>query len=304
MTFKPLEESAAELTEWASGDSPRIRLGFPVIDDKTQGGPAPGELVMVLARSGVGKTSIGCNIARNVRGTPTVFFSLEMASRMLLLRMASINTNTPTYVVEQQLRYQGRSRPVDSTVEQFPLLSICDDPAMSIKGMGNYLDAAEEEWGEPAKLVIIDYLELIKAPLGTGEGVATVDTVSRKLKDFARERDCVVVVLHQLSMGASKSKKTPGGKGNEVDHGHLPVGRLDAKFGGDVAADYTLGIYRPALDPALEHNDRVALEDVIKVQFLKSRGGSELDFWGEAYHYDTESLRISAGQADAQEALL
>ncbi|UCC72975.1 MAG: hypothetical protein JSV86_21945, partial [Gemmatimonadota bacterium] len=154
-----------------------------MIDDKTQGGPAPGELVMVLARSGVGKTSIGCNIARNVRGTPTVFFSLEMASRMLLLRMASINTNTPTYVVEQQLRYQGRSRPVDSTVEQFPLLSICDDPAMSIKGMGNYLDAAEEEWGEPAKLVIIDYLELIKAPLGTGEGVATVDTVSRKLKD-------------------------------------------------------------------------------------------------------------------------
>jgi replicative DNA helicase len=301
MTFKPLEESAAELSEWASGDSPRIRLGFPVIDDKTQGGPAPGELVMVLARSGVGKTSIGCNIARNVRGTPTVFFSLEMASRMLLLRMASIHTNTPTYVVEQQLRYQGRSRPVEGTVESFPFLSICDTPALSIKGMGNYLDEAEEVWGQPTKLVIIDYLELVRAPLGTEGGVATVDSVSRKLKDFARERDCVVVVLHQLSMGASKSKKTPGAKGNETDHGHLPVGRLDAKFGGDVAADYTLGVYRPSLDPALEYTERQALADVIKVQFLKSRGGSELDFWGEAYHYDTDSLRIttSSGQPPA-----
>ena len=304
MTFKPLEESAAELTEWASGDSPRIRLGFPVIDDKTQGGPAPGELVMVLARSGVGKTSVGCNIARNVQGTPTVFFSLEMASRMLLLRMAAINTDSPTYVIEQQLRYQGSSRPVNSTVGEFPMLSICDDPAMSIKGMGNYLDDAEEVWGEPAKLVIIDYLELIKAPLGTGEGVATVDTVSRKLKDFARERDCVVVVLHQLSMGASKSKKTPGGKGNETDHGHLPVGRLDAKFGGDVAADYTLGIYRPALDPALPLGDKEALKNVIKIQFLKSRGGSELDFWGEEYHYNDQSLRITSEPGDIQEALL
>lgn len=304
MTFKPLEESAAELSEWASGDSPRIRLGFPVIDEKTQGGPAPGELVMVLARSGVGKTSIGCNIARNVQGTPTVFFSLEMASRMLLLRMASIHTNTPTYVVEQQLRYQGRSRPVEGTVQSFPLLSICDTPAMSIKGMGSYLDEAEEAWGQPTKLVIIDYLELVKAPLGTEGGVATVDSVSRKLKDFARERNCVVVVLHQLSMGASKSKKTPGAKGNETDHGHLPVGRLDAKFGGDVAADYTLGVYRPSLDPALEHTERQALADVIKVQFLKSRGGSELDFWGEAYHYDTESLRITTSRSQEQAVLL
>jgi hypothetical protein len=167
--------------------------------------------------------------------------------------------------------------------------------------MGNYLDEAEEVWGQPTKLVIIDYLELVKAPLGTEGGVATVDSVSRKLKDFARERDCVVVVLHQLSMGASKSKKTPGAKGNETDHGHLPVGRLDAKFGGDVAADYTLGVYRPSLDPALEYTERQALADVIKVQFLKSRGGSELDFWGEAYHYDTESLRIttSSGQPPA-----
>ena len=283
MTFKPLEESAAELSEWASGDSPRIRLGFPVIDEKTQGGPAPGELVMVLARSGVGKTSIGCNIARNVQGTPTVFFSLEMASRMLLLRMASIHTNTPTYVVEQQLRYQGRSRPVEGTVQSFPLLSICDTPAMSIKGMGSYLDEAEEAWGQPTKLVIIDYLELVKAPLGTEGGVATVDSVSRKLKDFARERNCVVVVLHQLSMGASKSKKKSGAKG---------------------AADYTLGVYRPSLDPALEHTERQALADVIKVQFLKSRGGSELDFWGEAYHYDTESLRITTSRSQEQAVLL
>ena len=293
MLFQPLRGVAAELVTWASGDAPRIRLGLPVIDDKTQGGPSPGELVMILARSGVGKTSVACNIAINLMGTPTVFFSLEMAARMLLLRMAAIKSNTPTFVIEQQLRYQHESPSVTKTVAEFPLLSICDDPAMSIKGMGAYLDATEGVWGTSAKVVIVDYLELVKPPFGTGDGLASVDGTARKLKDFARERDCVVIVLHQLSMGAMKSKRVVGGGAREIDQGHMPVDRLDAKFGGDVAADYTLAAYRPGLDPNLDEHDKKALEAVIKIQFLKTRGGSEIDFFGEQYHYDKDSLRIT-----------
>ena len=293
MSFKPLSECATELVTWASGDAPRIRLGLPVIDDLTQGGPSPGELVMVLARSGVGKTSVACNIAINVQGTPTVFFSLEMSARMLLLRLAAIYTNTPTFVVEQQLRYQNESRAVDKIVNDFPLLSICDNPAMSLKGMGGYLDATEAVWGTTAKVVIVDYLELVKASFGTGEGLSSVDSISRRLKDLARERDAVVIVLHQLSMGAMKSKRAVGGGAGGIDYGHLPVGRLDAKFGGDVAADYTLGVYRPGLDPMLAECERKDLENIIKVQFLKTRGGSEINFFGEEYHYDKDSMVIT-----------
>ena len=231
MTFKPWRESAQQAYRVASSDSPDP-TGVSVIERQTQGSPGFGELVMVLTRIDIGKTSIGATPrTQRCRHPDQMFFSLEMASG-LLLRMAAINTNTPTYVSGAAVALPGPLTTVDSTVEQL-LLSI-DDPAMSIKGMGNYLDAAEEGGADNQLKLILD-LELIKAPLGTGEGVATVDTVSRRPP---RTSPGNVTALWWCCTSfrwapRSRRKRHRAARATRVDRGHLSVGRLDAKFGGD-----------------------------------------------------------------------
>ncbi|RMF59966.1 MAG: hypothetical protein D6746_07500 [Bacteroidetes bacterium] len=296
MPIPTLADVAADLHEWATGDSPRIRTGFPVIDDLTRGGPAPGEVVMILGRSGVGKTAVGCNFAVNMQGTPTVFFSLEMPARMLLIRTAAIHSVTPTYVVEQQLRYENRSRAVERVVQDFPHLAIVDDTGVGFRQMGSILDELEDTWGVPVKAIIIDYLELLRPPLGTEGGTASVDTISRRLKEFARERDLVVMVLHQLSM--TSARRGTSNKERVIDMGHLPVTRNDARYGGDTAADYTVGVYRPALDPTLPQDEKLVRRNEFRMQLLKTRAGSELDFYGHKYHLDLDSMKIFTTTTD------
>lgn len=275
--YRPLDDTVEEQRQWAAGAAPRIPSGFPVMDQLTNGGAAPGEVVMVLARSGVGKTIIGCNITTHNRGVPTVFFSLEMAGRFLVNRLAAIHSNTPTAVIEAQLRNAEPCPALDALVEGFPRLTIIDEPGMGLSQMSEALDEVTEVWGERPRLVVIDYLELIKAP-GATDGVSQVDKISRKLKDFARAEDVVVVVLHQVNKG--------GGEGDQ------PLTRHDARYGGDVAADYTLAAYRPCLAPGISQEEYTAQESDLYVQFLKTRGGPRIHPQGVRYHLNVDSLRI------------
>ena len=58
--------------------------------DETTGGLFPGELVILAARTGVGKTSLACQISEHVagHGRPVYFASLEMSAVELVRRMA------------------------------------------------------------------------------------------------------------------------------------------------------------------------------------------------------------------------
>jgi hypothetical protein len=287
--YRPLASTVEEQRQWAAGAAPRIPTGYPIMDDLTNGGAAPGEVVMVLARSGVGKTIIGCNIAVNNRGVPTVFFSLEMAGRFLVNRLAAIWSDTPTALIEQQLRDGQPCAALDALVSGFPELTVIDEPGMGLSQMSEALDEVEAEWGHRPRLVIIDYLELIKAP-GATDGVTQVDKVSRKLKDFARSEEVVVVVLHQVNKG--------GGEGDQ------PLTRHDARYGGDVAADYTLAAYRPCLEPGLTMQQYQSLEPDFYMQFLKTRGGPRIHPQGVRYHLNVDSLKISVPRLPGPPAYL
>lgn len=272
--YRPLYEVVHDHIAWAQSDNPRVRLGYPMFDSRTNG-VAVGEMLMFLARSGTGKTAWACNVAVANRFTPQVFFSLEMDAGKVAQRMAAIYTDVPTASIEQDITVHGDSGALEAFTRDFQKLAIIDRPGLSLKQMGDALGEITEAWGGlRPRLVIVDYLELIKAGIAAdaGEGV---DKVSRKAKDLAREWQVALVLLHQLKKGDGRN-----------DWG--PITRSDARYGGDTAADYTLGAYRPGMDP----NSGEPMS-AFYLQFLKTRASGGLHPHGAYHHWNEDTLKIT-----------
>lgn len=280
-----LETVKDEYTSWALDPTPRVPLGYRFFDEPTGGGIARGEVCTFLAASGVGKTNFALNVAHNNPDVGTVFFSLEMAARFLLARLACIHSGISTRQLEaQSLINGGKHEALDKVVEYLPKLAIVDKPAMSLKDMmasvNRAVDALE---GERPKLVIIDYLELISgvAALDAGQ---SVDKVARKLKDFARETDTAVVCLHQVN------------KGEGAFDGYQPLTMGSARFGGSTQADFIVGAYRPMKNPALDQHQRKSVESDFFMQLIKNRAGQEQPV-GKRHRFDVECLKLSEWDA-------
>ena len=276
---KSLAEVADEHRTWATSDQPRIPIGYEIMDSRTDGGAAYGELVLFTARSQVGKTVFACNVINNNAGTPTVFFSLEMHGRYIGERLACIHTNTPTTEIRRHFRETGGSPAMELTVQDFPNLSIVDKPGISLRDMHVALQEAADDWGERPKLVVVDFLELMGGNPAL-EAVSAVDKMAQKVKNFAREEDVVLLCLHQVGRGA-------GGEG------HMPLSLTSGRYGGEVSADYVLGAFRPCLAPGISQNEFMRSRDQYYVQFLKTRGGSEIYPQGMLHRLNPDTMRIT-----------
>lgn len=292
MTHRGLDEIVAEHYEWSTSTQPRIPLGWSFFDGATSGGIAMGEVAMFLAYSGVGKTWWGVNVLANNPGVPTIFFSMEMHARMLVQRIAACTCGVPTWKIEQDSA-QGHSPELEKTVETYKYLSVQDEPGMSLKDMAHGIADAQEAWGGVRpRMVIIDYLELVKAS-GLLTSLEAIDRTSREIKNFARAEDISLIVLHQTNNNESARSSGDDSYRRVADNGHLPLTRKAARFGGDVAADYTIGAYRPGLNPEMPEAVRAHRDNEFYMQLLKNRGGSKLYLAGERHFLDSETWRIT-----------
>lgn len=294
MSHRSLGAIVEEHYRWATSTQPRIPLGWNFFDGATSGGIASGEVAMVLAYSGVGKTWIGINIIANNPQIPCVFFSLEMHARMLVQRLAACYCEVPTWQIEQDSA-TGRSAALEKIVTDFPFFSVQDEPGTSLKDMAEGIREAQEAWhGVRPRVVVVDYLELVRTS-GLLSSLEAADKVSREIKNFARAEDVALIVLHQVNSNemARASGDRNGDYRRVADNGHLPLTRKAARFGADVAADYTVAAFRPSLDPEMPESVRQARQNEIFFQLLKNRGGSTLHLGGVPYQLDLDSWRIT-----------
>ena len=276
--LRVLTEVRDELYKWATSDIVRVPLGYSFFDDRTQGGMAPGQVMILLARTGVGKTWFLINVAANNPGVPTVLFSLEMHGRYILERLASCYTGTATTTIEKTMREHGKCSAIEITSESLPLLVVEDEPDLGLGDMTEVLNDYESRLGARPRLVLIDYLELVRT---WGENqMDSVQGMARAMKNFARENDVAVIVLHQVMRG---------------DHnaGHRPLDLTDGKFGGEESADYVLGMYKPSLDPNISQKMRDYMEDDIRLQFLKTRTGGGIHPDGVKHHWNPHTGKIT-----------
>lgn len=272
-------EVLAEYREYARHPDPRIQLGLPGLDDEFRG-ISPGELLVFIARSGVGKTNWWCNVAVNNLDVPQVFFSLEMKATLILARCVAIHYDLPYRQLEEAIR---REDPVviacfDEAAERFSRIVVVDRVGLDIEAMKTYVDVASEHLGAPVKLVGVDYLELVRTSGADRNSPATsVAQAAEALKDLSKELDLAVIALHQVGREA-------GGAGGR------PLEMSSARYGGETQADYLLGAYRPGLDRDLDEGARYVLRHRVILQVLKSREGfgSRTEF---SYDLDPDTVR-------------
>ncbi|HLF71742.1 MAG TPA: replicative DNA helicase, partial [Dehalococcoidia bacterium] len=177
-----------------------IRTGFSQLD-LLLGGLNASDLVIVAARTGVGKTALMLNMARNAavgQHAKVAVFSLEMAGEQLAQRLlaaearvdsAKLRLGMHTEVEEARIMHgHGVLSSADIYVDDSSALEI---PALKAKAQ-----RLKQERG--LNLIVVDYLQLIHGNRSDNR-VQEISYITRSLKELARELDVPIIAGSQLS---------------------------------------------------------------------------------------------------------
>jgi len=161
------------------------------------------DLIILAARPSMGKTAFALNIARNValeERKPVAVFSLEMSNEQLSMRLltseARIDSNRLRTGFISQEDWQNATDAA-GILNEMPIF-IDDTPnitAMDIRAKARKLYQKHGELG----LIIIDYLQLMKAPFRSDRRDLEIAEISRSLKALAKELNIPVMALSQLN---------------------------------------------------------------------------------------------------------
>lgn len=212
--FKPIHEvlrSAQErLEELAKNksDITGIRTGFYDLD-KATAGLHGGELIILAARPGMGKTAFALNIATNAAFSTDkaiAIFNLEMSAEMLVNRMiASVGAIDSYKLSTGKLEHNDWKRYNEAMSKLGSTNIYIEDNASitapEIKSKCRKLASGPNGLG----LVVIDYLQLVTTGSNRIESrQVEVSEISRSLKTMALELDVPVIALAQLSRSVDK----------------------------------------------------------------------------------------------------
>ena len=186
-----------------SGGLTGVPTGFADLDALTNG-LHPGQMVVIAARPGLGKSTLALDFARAAaikNGLTTVLFSLEMGRNEITMRLLSAESRVPlTTMRTGQMNDDDWARLARrmSEVADAPLF-IDDSPNMSMTEIRAKCRRLKQR--HDLKFVIIDYLQLMSSPKRVENRQQEVSDMSRSLKLLAKEIDVPVVALSQLNRG-------------------------------------------------------------------------------------------------------
>jgi replicative DNA helicase len=218
-TLKPLREllsDGLDRLEMLYGRNESITgvpTGYTELDERLSG-LQPSNLVIVGARPAAGKTSFALGIAAHAAmeaRRPVLFFSLEMSHQEITQRLLCSEAR-----VEATRLRNGRLLESDwpkishaiGRLGEAPIF-VDDNPnltVMDIRGRARRMKSRLGELG----VVIVDYLQLMSGRHSAENRQVEVSEISRGLKILARELECPVVALSQLSRNLEmRSDKRP-----------------------------------------------------------------------------------------------
>ena len=201
-----MDKLFAELEEMSANGNTRlgVNTGFRSLDTYLLG-LRPGQMMVVGARPGVGKTAFALNLALNAAqdGTSVAFFSLEMSKTEIAQRLLA---SEATSITLSQIR-SGRIpndawQDVITATERLSRLDIQIDDTPGTTVTEIRTKARRMLRGKERGLVIVDYMQLLSPPTDgrRNENRATeVSEMSRGIKIMAKELGVPVVALSQLN---------------------------------------------------------------------------------------------------------
>jgi replicative DNA helicase len=266
--MKSLVVEAIKEIESAKNSEGKLRgvpSGFTELDRLTAGWQKS-DLVVIAARPGMGKTAFALTLTRNaaVNGFPVAIFSLEMSSVQLATRLISSETEIPGEKLKKGDLREDEWKQLNTKVkglEDAPIY-IDDTPALSIFELRAKCRRLKEQHN--IQLIVVDYIQLMRAGDNTGNREQEISTISRSLKALAKELNVPVLVLSQLN----RSVETRGG----LKRPQLSDLRESGAIEQD--ADMVIFIYRPEYYDMLEGEDGEDLRGKGEIIIAKHRNGS------------------------------
>lgn len=246
-----------------------VPTGFSDLDRITSGWQKS-DLVIVAARPGMGKTAFVVSAMRNAAvdfKMAVAIFSLEMSSVQLVNRLISAEAELDSEKIKKgnledyewtQLHHKIRN------LEAAPIF-IDDTPALTIRELRTKCRRLKTR--NDIQLVIVDYLQLMSGDgggKGGGNREQEIASISRALKNLAKELSVPVIALSQLS----RSVETRGGDKRPQLSDLRESGSIEQD------ADMVIFLYRPEYYGIDEDEMGMPMKGVGEVIIAKHRNGS------------------------------
>ncbi|MCR6516348.1 MAG: replicative DNA helicase [Clostridium sp.] len=183
------------------GEITGVSSGFIDLDAKTSGFQK-GDMVLVAARPSMGKTTFSLNIAENAAlraGKSVVIFSLEMSKEQLAYKLLCSEANVDMLKLRtgnlDDKDWENIARATGPLSKA--KIYIDDTAGVSVMEMRSKCRRLKMEYG--IDMILIDYLQLMSGSSGSESRQQEVSEISRSIKALAKEMECPVIALSQLS---------------------------------------------------------------------------------------------------------
>ena len=201
-------EIANELAdELSKGKITRVATHIRTLDYFTYGGFNGGNLVILAARPSVGKTTIAMQIAQaaSADNNKTLVFSLEMTKKELVQRLLQSTGLVSQYeLVTHNINWDNYERALGMVVNSNLIIN---DDAYNIHDIRHKIITSVKTQG--VKMVMIDYLQLMKGADPRMSKNDQVGELTSVLKQTAKQCNIPIIVLSQLSRESVRENRSP-----------------------------------------------------------------------------------------------
>ncbi len=185
-----------------------IRVGFPTLDKLTNGFK-PGELIIIAARPGIGKTTLAVNFAVNSAlksGKTVAMFDLEMSMLQVAQRFICSTGRVPMDLVKAGTKDNNTWSTLIETKKILENANIFIDDSTDVMPADMLSKCRKLKAKYGLDMVVIDYLQLMQSEKQTKDGNRNqeVADITRKLKLAARELGVPIILLSQLNRESEK----------------------------------------------------------------------------------------------------
>ena len=214
-----------------------VATGFEPFDELLSGGFRPGELVILAARTSLGKTALALDVASRLaaKQKPVLFLSLEMSGEQIAVRLLAREAQVNTILTTRGRMGTAKLQPDELTrmaaaaaeMRTWPL-GVEDEKIDDLDKVLAKIRGAHRRFASDGKklgLVIVDYLQLVELPVHPGSRrdlrAVEVGQVSRSLKTIARELGIPILALAQLNRRVENRESPRPGLADLRDSGAI-----------------------------------------------------------------------------------
>ena len=284
----PVISNAVEVIQKAAANKDGLTgvpTGYHKLDNITSGWQAS-DLVIIAGRPAMGKTSFALSMAKNIAAdykVPMAFFSLEMSNVQLVNRLISNCCEIQgSKILNGQLKPDEWER-LDKRLNNLigSPLYVDDTPGLSVFELRTKARRLVRDHG--VKIIMIDYLQLMNANgMRFSSRQEEVSTISRSLKQIAKELDIPILALSQLNRGV-ESREGLEGKRPQLS---------DLRESGAIEqdADMVIFVHRPEYYHIYQDENGRDLHGMAQIIIAKHRKGATgdvlLNFRGEFTRFE------------------